>query len=251
MLCSENKSFVYYRKNNLNFSSLLPVNTRYQNQKHIHHTVHVSSSEYAMNKAALTAAHHKNNSSSPQSYICWNQQSDRHLPSVQKATVPTGYFTSLNGKKSSHTSSRPGTQTPGGSGCDIKHNSYERYLNRLKGNKALKNGIIPPAFALPKIPFNRAFPIYGDKIVKTSIIQGCKQCKPTEVVNNNNTQQVFFDEDNNKSSENITSIFKKKVNQSSSSFFTKEQRLLELKKFNKSKEEFEKIGENLETIPFF
>jgi len=119
-----------------------------------------------MNKAALSVV--------PSSKeVCWNQQSDRPVPSVQKATIPTGTFTSMNGRHTSHTSSRPGCQTPGGIGCDIKHNSYDRYLNRLKGKKVLKREIIPPAFALPYIPFNPAYPVYGSKLMKTSIVAGC------------------------------------------------------------------------------
>jgi hypothetical protein len=67
--------------------------------------------------------------------VCWNQMSDRIVPSVQKAVVPTGINSSSNRRHSSVTSSRPGCQAPGGIGCDIKHNSYDRYLNRLKGKK--------------------------------------------------------------------------------------------------------------------
>jgi hypothetical protein len=70
------------------------------------------------------------------------------------------------------TSSRPGCQTPGGVGCDIKHNSYDRYLNRLKAKGPLRRGYVPPGFGAP-IPFNPAFPIYGGKTVKTNIINGC------------------------------------------------------------------------------
>ena len=64
---------------------------------------------YTMNLGALTSS---NNSSND---ICWNQMSDRIAPSVQHAVK-----------------NRFGRQSPGGVGCDIKHNSYERYLNRLK-----------------------------------------------------------------------------------------------------------------------
>lgn len=66
--------------------------------------------------------------------VCWNQQSDRPVPSVQRGIIPTGQ-SSLNRRHTSVTSSRPGCQTPGGAGCDIKHNSYDRYLNRLKGKR--------------------------------------------------------------------------------------------------------------------
>jgi hypothetical protein len=79
----------------------------------------------------------------------------------------------LNGRHHSYTSSRPGTQTPGGIGCDIKHNSYDRYLNKLKGKKVLRRGVIPPTFGLPQIPFNPAFPVYGGKQFKTSIVADC------------------------------------------------------------------------------
>lgn len=98
--------------------------------------------------------------------------SDRPVPSVQKATIPTGFANSLNNRHNSVTSSRPGCQTPGGVGCDIKHNSYDRYLNRLKAKGPLRRGYVPPGFGAP-IPFNPAFPIYGGKTVKTNIINGC------------------------------------------------------------------------------
>jgi hypothetical protein len=84
------------------------------------------------------------------------------------------------------TSSRPGCQTPGGVGCDIKHNSYDRYLNRLKAKGPLRRGYVPPGFGAP-IPFNPAFPIYGGKTVKTNIINGCDcpiQDKKTDLLEN-------------------------------------------------------------------
>jgi hypothetical protein len=115
--------------------------------------------------------------------------SDRPIPSIQKAQVPTGSFNSLNGRHRSVTSSKPGSQTPGGIGCDIKHNSYDRYLNRLKGKGPLKRGAIPqnipgatpdqsinPAFPGYFIPFNPAFPVYGGKTIKTGIVSGCDCC---------------------------------------------------------------------------
>jgi hypothetical protein len=160
----------FYRCRNCdtNLTSNTPANL-YQRQKLIQHTVRVPASEYLMNKASL------NTYVSPTiitQKVCWNQQSDRPIPSVQKATIPTGN-TSLNGRHTSHTSSRPGCQTPGGIGCDIKHNSYDRYLNRLKGKKDLRRGKIPPTIAVPNIPFNRAYPVYGGKEFKTSIVSGC------------------------------------------------------------------------------
>jgi len=163
------KTLYYYNCRNCdtNLTSNTPAN-RYQIQKRIQNTVRVPSSEYLMNKAALNVVPRNIGND-----VCWNQQSDRPVPSVQKATIPTGTFTSMNGRHTSYTSSRPGCQTPGGVGCDIKHNSYERYLNRKKGKNVLKRGIIPPTFALPYIPFNRAHPVYGSKLMKTSIVAGC------------------------------------------------------------------------------
>ena len=171
------KTLYYYkcRSCDTNLTSNTPA-TRYQIQKRIQNTVRVPSSEYLMNKAALNVV-----AGPVGKEVCWNQQSDRPVPSVQKATIPTGTFTSMNGRHTSHTSSRPGCQTPGGIGCDIKHNSYDRYLNRLKGKKVLKRGIIPPTFALPYIPFNRAYPVYGSKLMKTSIVAGC-YCPSSEQI---------------------------------------------------------------------
>jgi hypothetical protein len=64
--------------------------------------------------------------------------------------------------------------SPGGVGCDIKHNSYDRYLNRIKARGPLRRGVIPPIFDdFKSIQFNRANPIYGGKIMKTNIVSGC------------------------------------------------------------------------------
>jgi len=143
---------------------------QYQKQKLIQNTVRVYASLYSMNLGSLSSyvAKPKNVYN-----VGWNQQSDRAYPSVQKGIIKTGFYNSLNGKHQSYTSSRPGTQTPGGIGCDIKHNSYDRYLNKLKGKKILRRGIIPPTFGLPYIPFNRAFPVYGGKQFKTAIVADC------------------------------------------------------------------------------
>jgi hypothetical protein len=143
---------------------------QYQKQKIIQNTVRVYASLYTMNLGSLSSYVNK-----PDDVyrVGWNQQSDRAYPSVQKGGVKTGFYNSLNGRHHSFTSSRPGTQTPGGVGCDIKHNSYDRFLNKLKGKKILRRGVIPPTFGLPYIPFNQAFPIYGGKQFKTSIVADC------------------------------------------------------------------------------
>jgi hypothetical protein len=161
----------YYRYRNCdtNLTANTPAN-RYQRQKIIQNTVRVYASLYTANKGPLAAYKRPG----PETYgVCWNQMSDRPVPSVQRATVPTGFYHALNNKHHSVTSSRPGCQTPGGVGCDIKHNSYDRYLNRLKGKGPLRRGRIPADFIAPQLPFNRAYPIYGAKLFKQNIVTGC------------------------------------------------------------------------------
>jgi hypothetical protein len=159
----------YYRlrKCNTNLTGNTPAD-QYQRLKLIQNTVRVPGSLYAANLGPLTAYQQP----TLPTKVCWNQMSDRPVPSVQRAIIPTGVANSLNGRHSSVTSSKPGGQAPGGIGCDIKHNSYDRYLNRLKGKGPLKRGVIPPTFGVP-IPFNPAFPVYGGKTTKTSIVSGC------------------------------------------------------------------------------
>ena len=147
---------------------------QYQKLKLIQDTVRVYGSLYTANLGPLTAYRKPISDPNAGLYgVCWNQMSDRPVPSVQKATIPTGYNVStLNRRHTSVTSSRPGCQTPGGIGCDIKHNSYDRYLNRIKGKGPMRRGVIPPTFGQP-IPFNRALPVYGGKTTKTNIVDGC------------------------------------------------------------------------------
>lgn len=161
---------LYYRWRNCdtNLTSNTAAN-QYQRQKLIQNTVRVYSSLYTSNLGPLNAFRRPTSATNG---VCWNQMSDRPIPSVQRATVPTGTNNSMNSRHHSVTSSRPGCQTPGGIGCDIKHNSYDRYLNRIKGRGPLRRGPIPPNFGSP-VPFNPAFPIYGGKTIKTNIVTGC------------------------------------------------------------------------------
>jgi len=61
--------------------------------------------------------------------VDWNQMSDRAVAASQKAYVSRHCNTAIFGP------GRPGARAPGGVGCDIKHNSYDRYLNRIKGTQ--------------------------------------------------------------------------------------------------------------------
>ena len=169
-----------YRSCNPNFpnrtqtsvSGFTPAD-QYQKLKIIQNTVRVDGSLYVSNLGPLNAYQKPISDPTNGFYgVCWNQMSDRAVPGVQRVTVPTGYHTATNRRHTSVTSSKPGCQTPGGKGCDIKHNSYDRYLNRLKGKGPLRRGVVPPTFGAP-IPFNPAFPVYGGKTVKTNIIDDC------------------------------------------------------------------------------
>jgi hypothetical protein len=166
------KDDYYYRLRSCdtNLTSDTPAN-QYQRLKIIQNTVRVASSLYTMNLGALNAY---TKPSSATYNVCWNQMSDRPIPSVQKTYVPTkGSIIGSSSTRHTVTGPRPGAQSPGGVGCDIKHNSYDRYLNRLKGRGPVRRGVIPPTFGVPVIPFNQAAPVYGGKTVKTSIVSGC------------------------------------------------------------------------------
>jgi hypothetical protein len=178
-----NEKIYRYRGCDTNLTSNTPAN-QYQRLKIIQKTVRVPSSVYISNLGPLNAYVKP---TSKTYGVCWNQMSDRPVPSVQKGLIPTGANSSMNRKHTSVTSSRPGCQSPGGIGCDIKHNSYDRYLNRLKGKGPLRRGAVPSNFGLD-VPFNRAFPIYGGKTIKTNIISGCDcpiDITPTEKLNQN------------------------------------------------------------------
>ena len=168
---SGTKIIQYYRTRNCDTN--LNINTpsaQYQKQKLIQNTVRIDSSQYMMNLGSLSAYQRPNKINA---YVPWNQMSDRAEPSRQKANGNGGNNIGSSSTKSSITRLRPGSMSPGGIGCDIKHNSYDRYLNRLKAKKPLRRGVIPPNFGEPEIPFNRANPVYGGKTMKTAIISGC------------------------------------------------------------------------------
>lgn len=130
-------------------------------QKRIWNQVRIPSSLYLMNVGSLTSGAER-----LQNGPCtnWNQRSDRQNPSLQTAYHPTRG----NSLRSTLTSNKPGACAPGGAGCDIKHDSYARYLNRKKaGNLRTQT---------PNITIK---PHYGNKTyainaVSTSIDCNCK-----------------------------------------------------------------------------
>jgi hypothetical protein len=173
--------------------------SQYQKQKIIQNTVRVQSSLYTMNLAGL--AGYKNPLKKgqmveqagsfyyvpPNTY--WNQQSDRPSPSQQQTKVADGSTYHSSSTKHSITRLRPGSMSPGGLGVDIKHNSYDRYLNKIKGKGPLRRGPIPSTYGLP-VPFTCAYPIYGDKRIKTNIISGCN-CPEESITNTNDENYIY------------------------------------------------------------
>ena len=142
--------------------------TKYQTLKVIQNTVRVPSSLYTMNLGAVSTYKKQTNATG----VNWNQMSDKPQMSYQQTYVPTHG----NSTKSTITRERPGAQSPGGKGCDVKHNSYDRYLNKLKGAGVLRGGIAPEDYTMTGIIFNRSNPVYGGKTTTTSIIPNC-YCK--------------------------------------------------------------------------
>lgn len=137
--------------------------SQYQRLKIIQNTVRVPASLYSMNLGALTVYQKPG-----LMRVNWNQMSDRKNAHMQRGGM----------SMKSSVSVRPGNISPGGVGCDIKHNSYNRYIAKLKAKKPLRREELPMGYGEVYIPFNRGFPIYGGKIVKTSIgYSNCVICK--------------------------------------------------------------------------
>jgi len=143
---------------------------QYQTLKIIQNTVRVPSSLYTMNLGALSVFQSARNAPYK---VNWNQMSDRVVRHYQtNSSFSQGSSYHGSSTRHTHTGSKPGSTTPGGAGVDIKHNSYYRYLARLKGKGPVRRGPIPVDFGKP-ILFNPVYPIYGGKTMKTSIVADC------------------------------------------------------------------------------
>jgi len=116
-------------ESNGSFSGSLPP--LWVRQKKIQKTNGVSSSEYIMNLGSLTVYQ----SPDPVTKVNWNQSSDQRVASVNLSNNVPSHG---NSTKTSLTRARPGSCAPGGVGVDIKHNSYARYLARIKGKAPLR-----------------------------------------------------------------------------------------------------------------
>ena len=204
------KEFIRCRGCNHNMAGMSPA-TQYQRQKIIQNTVRVPASLYVMNLGALSGYRKPlsyaqlvvQDGGTPYlvpPYTYWNQMSDRPMPA--KSLTHTASGATYHGSSTRHTITRmrPNAMNPGGVGVDIKHNSYDRYLNRLKAKKPLRRGIVPPTYGIPYIPFDPAFPVYGGKTVKTAIIEKCDCVKDSPRIFDNpainpfaNTEQRIMD----------------------------------------------------------
>ncbi len=132
----------------------IPYVSSISTQKIIQKMVRVDGSEYIMNKGALNVF---TKPVSTYNYVNWNQQSDRAVPGIVHHNVPSHG----NSTRTSITRMRPGSMSApssniqGSKGVDMKHGSYDRYLAKLKGGKALRTQ------SQASTASNN--PIYGDK----------------------------------------------------------------------------------------
>lgn len=160
--------------------------SQYLTLKIIQNTVRVPASLYMSDLAALNVYQKPLRAFGN---VNWNQMSDRKEPHVQPNLVVGGSFYHGSSTRRTITRNRPGAGCPGGKGVDIKHNSYYRYLDRLKGKGPVRRGVVPPNFGKP-IVFNPAFPVYGGKTMKTNIVSGC-DCPIDNVVARENDLQIY------------------------------------------------------------
>ena len=198
---------IYGKKNNFCFNMNMPNNScrvcrinnsspaiTNQTQKIIQNVVRVKSSLYTMNLAGLNVYQSPSETyqlinQNGSIYVVppglnWNQMSDRAKPSNQ--IVKTGSHGS-NSLKRTKVSNKPGSMSPGGLGVDIKHNSYERYLNRIKGKGLLKKGIVQ---------MSDGQKMTGGKKCRLAIVNNCN-CINNEVnedIEENNYNMLEFDD---------------------------------------------------------
>ncbi|MHA2082374.1 MAG: hypothetical protein ACXABD_01335 [Candidatus Thorarchaeota archaeon] len=154
-----------------------------QRQKVIQKVVRVDSSQYSMNKAAMSVYQRKPRTAFGlrfgSMYNYPSTMSDRREPHVVTATQAVYRHTSS--KHGSKTALRPGALSANGVGVDVKHGSYERYLLRKKGislkagNGAYENrDKRSPTYE--EIVENPSLTT-GGKNVKFSIISGGGDCE--------------------------------------------------------------------------
>lgn len=136
-----------------------PAQTNTMTQKRIWNQVRTGSAIYTMNRAALTGGASILASGSTTN---WNQMSDRVVASIQPPMHPTHG----NSLRSTLTSDRPGAGSPGGSGVDVKHDSYARYLNKKKASQLKPQSLTTAATK----------PLYGNKTRTVGLMANTANC---------------------------------------------------------------------------
>ena len=94
-------------------------------QKRILKTVRLASSDYVNSLVPQTVY----DATAP-GQLPWNNMSDRAVAGVVHSHVPSR---GVNSAHATITRARPGACSAPGSGVDVKHGSYARYLAKLKG----------------------------------------------------------------------------------------------------------------------
>ena len=130
-------------------------------QKQIWSQTGISGSLYSMDLSSLTVSRQRLQSGKD---VNWNQLSERHLPGVQRAAIPS-HGSSTRGNV---TRMRPGSLAPSGTGVDIKSGSYARYL-ALKKSYNLRGESVVPTIGAVK-------PITGNKTYATNAVAGSDKC---------------------------------------------------------------------------
>ena len=148
-------------------------------QKRIWHRVRVPQSLYLSEKASLNVVGGKDNYSlrvvGETTDKNWNQMSDRAVAHKQVANVPSRG----NSTKKTITRNRPGASTPGGTGVDVKHNSYSRYLARKKAGNVVTRPAVPNAgfdYNLARTVITNPKITKGNKLGTFGIVEGGYQC---------------------------------------------------------------------------
>ena len=148
---------------NCNFNEII------NNQKIIQNQVRVSQSEYSMNLASMNIYGDKfNRPLLRYNLVNENQSSDRNKLKIQNYNVPSHG----NSTKRTTTSSKPGACNPGGKGVDVKNNSYNRYLGKLKSKNIIQNKNKQYQTQYPLTLDNKKYiiPLQGNKNMKYSIV---------------------------------------------------------------------------------
>lgn len=155
--------------------------SKYQRQRIIQRVVRVPSSLYTMNVGALNVYQDPSGiaGSVENGNVNWNQMSDRVVAHTQ-FRGSAGRSQGGNSRRRTVTCLRPGALSPGGTGVDIKHNSYDRYLARLKGKAPLKQqSLIGTNFGSANVPTRGVNGGKGGKVIKMGLLANCT-CGPDD-----------------------------------------------------------------------